>query len=108
MLKAIKIDLEGLKSNKINESYVAQFAADIEYLLWHMHAPTTSSKPSISITGKKSDLKRLSSLLASEKKYMDAYLKHGLGDPRVTNNKWKLENSIFKFERDTGLKWPLR
>ena len=108
MLKSIKIDLEDLKSNKLNESYVAQFAADIEYLLHYLYAPSLSQQPTITVSGKKADLKVLSSLLASEKKYMDAYLKYGLGDPQVTNNKWRLEQAVYKFETDTGLKWPLR
>jgi len=109
MLKSIKIDLERLKSNQLNEGYVAQFAADIEYLLRYLHGgPSLFSMPTISITGNRSDLQKFSALLASEKKYMDAYLKHGLGDLRVTSNKMALEKSIYNFEKDTGLKWPLR
>jgi len=87
MLMAITINLEELKSNKLHESYVAQFAADIEYLLHYLYSPSLFSTPTITVTGKKTDLKTLSGLLASEKRYMDAYVKYGFGDPRVANNK---------------------
>ena len=114
MLNQITINLEELKSSKLNESYAAQFAAQIEYLLRYMSMPSgpdfsnIQGQLKVAVTGKKPDLERFSNTLASEKRYMDSYLKHGLGDPRVRNNKWKLEQAVFKFERDTGLKWPLR
>jgi len=106
MLVSHTIDLEELKSNKINESYVAQFAADIKYLLWHLNAPSTYEK-SFSIKGSQRDLDRFSDVIAGEKNYMDAFIKYGLGDPRVRNNKMRLEKAIYSFEKDTGLKWPL-
>ena len=46
--------------------------------------------------------------LVSEKKYMSAYLAHGLNDPRTMRDKAKLSNSVKKFERETGIKWPFK
>ena len=106
MLVDIIIDLEKLKLNKLNESYVAQFAADIRYLLWHLNAPSSYEK-SFSIKGSRSDLSRFSDVVAGEKKYMDVFLKYGLGDPRVRSSKMNLEKAIYGFEKETGLKWPL-
>ena len=46
--------------------------------------------------------------MGSEKKYGDAYLKYGLNDPKVLKDRIALEKAIYRFERDTGLKWPLK
>ena len=43
-----------------------------------------------------------------EKDYALNYLEFGLGDPKVADSKIELENSIHGFEKETGLKWPLR
>ena len=39
---------------------------------------------------------------------MEAFNKYGLGDPRLRNNKLALEKAIYNFERETGLKWPVK
>ena len=36
------------------------------------------------------------------------YLENGLGAPALSDIKLDLETSINKFEKTTGLKWPLR
>ena len=46
--------------------------------------------------------------LASEKRYFESYVKHGLNDPRTHENKYKLNIAVDKFERDTGIKWPYK
>ena len=107
MLVDVNIDLEKLKLNTLNESYVAQFAADISYLLWHLSAPSAYDQ-NFSIKGSRGDLEKFSDVIAGEKRYMDAFLKYGLGDPRVRSNKMRLEKAIYNFEKETSLKWPLR
>ena len=110
MLNGIEINLNELKKNILNESYVAQFAAQIKYLLWHLAAPNYFQPPTnkIKITGKKKDVENFTKLLGKEKRYMDAYLAHGLGDPQVQNNKYALQRAIQDFELDTGLTWPIK
>ena len=111
MLGDIKIDLEKLKDNKLNESFAAEFAGQIKYLLRHLYAgPLTHGvQPSgIAVTGKKSDLSRFSDVISREKKYMDSYMKHGLGNPKVRNNKMALDKAIYSFEKETGLLWPIK
>ena len=106
----IEIDLEALKKNILNESFVAQFATKLQYLLGRVFAPPlfSSDSPAIRVTGTKQDLNNFTNVVSREKKYMDSYLKHGLGDSRVLNYRIALEKAVFRFERDTGLKWPIK
>ena len=120
MLIDVKIDLHSLKSNKLNESFVAQFAADVKYVLGHILAKplipsvydiretTEEEKPKVIIKGAKADLKAFADVIEKEKDYALNYLEFGLGDPKVADSKIELENSIHGFEKETGLKWPLR
>tara|TARA_R110000824_G_scaffold8737_3_gene39559 strand:- start:26332 stop:26664 length:333 start_codon:yes stop_codon:yes gene_type:complete len=110
MLSGIEINLNDLKKNILNESYVAQFAAQIKYLLWHLSAPDFFKPPTnnIKITGNKRDVENFTKVLGKEKKYMDAYLAHGLGDPKVQNNKYSLQRAVQNFELETGLTWPIK
>jgi hypothetical protein len=111
MSNHIHIDLNSLKNNILNESAVAQFAGELKYLFWHLSAPRlfqSDAVPSVNVTGKKADLEKFANVMGHEKKYMDAYLKHGLGDPKVLRDRVALEKAVFRFENDTGLKWPLK
>ena len=109
MLKDIHINLESLKSNTLTESSVVQMAADLKYLLYHMMGPMDPyGGQGVRITGSRSDLESFQNAVAKEKKYMDAYLKYGLNDKRVLNNRHRLEKAVYKFEKATGIKWPLK
>jgi hypothetical protein len=123
MLTPIKIDLEKLKSDMLNESFVAQFAADVKYVLGHILAKplipsiydireaeeeSEESDSQLVIKGSKKDLKIFADVIDKEKDYALKYLEFGLGNPEVTDSKMELEKSIYDFEKETGLKWPLR
>jgi len=109
----ITINLNSLKEKLLTESYVAQFAQQIKYLLRHiaspsLYDPATYGHYGVRVVGNKADLGRFANVMGHEKKYMDAYLKHGLGDPKVLQDRVALEKAIFRFEMETGLKWPLK
>ena len=106
----IEINLEALKKNILNESFVAQFAAQLQYLLARVFAPPlfSSDSPRVRVTGTRQDLNNFTNVVSREKKYMDSYLKHGLGNPKVLNDRMALEKAVYRFERDTGLKWPIK
>ena len=133
MLTPRTIDLTKLKSNKLNESYVAEFAAEIKYLLRHLVDSGTSSdikaaianlsklreeeesepeeedsKPKIAIRGEEKDVKKFAQTLAKEKDYAENYIEHGLGSEELTDSKIELEKAIHEFEKTTRLKWPLK
>ena len=62
----------------------------------------------MTVKGSKREVDSFMAALVSEKKYMSAYLSHGLNDPRTMRDKAKLSNSVKKFERETGIKWPFK
>jgi hypothetical protein len=39
---------------------------------------------------------------------MDSYIKNGLDDPRTLSNRHSLEKAVHAFEKQTGLKWPIK
>jgi hypothetical protein len=120
MLTDIKIDLASLKSNKLNESFVAQWGADVKYVLKHVLSkgviPSIAAlveeeeneEPKIVIRGSKNDLNLFSDVMMRERDYALKYLEMGLGNPEVSDAKMELEKSIYEFEKGTGLIWPLR
>jgi len=62
----------------------------------------------MTVKGSKREVDSFLDALVKEKKYMAAYLSHGLDDPRTLRNRAKLGNSVTKFERETGIKWPFK
>ena len=118
MLTTINIDFNKLKSKQLNESSVAQWAADVKYILSHILSPPLfaplqeesdeKEKSNIIIKGSKEDLQALASTINKEKEYALEYLDSGLGSEKLSDIKLDLEKSIHSFEKTTGLKWPLR
>ena len=64
--------------------------------------------PGFKVKGKKMDVDKFIAALAGEKKYMMSYIDHGLNDPRTINNKFKLDQAVRAFERQTGISWPFK
>lgn len=102
-LVPIVIDLEELKSNKLNESFLSMFGGWVEHLLGAMFGVRV---PDVKVTGSRRDVESFAKTLAGEKNYIEAVKRYGLDHPTTYKNKAKLATSIKGFERDTGLKWP--
>jgi hypothetical protein len=100
------IDLEEIKKkeNQLNESFLRMFGGLIQGVLKRMF---DQSAIPVTVRGRKTDVNALAQVLGREKRYMDSYLNHGLGDPRTSHSKWELERAVGNFERETGIKWPL-
>tara|TARA_A100001391_G_scaffold45142_1_gene26565 strand:- start:160 stop:465 length:306 start_codon:yes stop_codon:yes gene_type:complete len=98
--KEIIIDLD-----ELNESNLMLLGANIRYMLDSMFggAPITAM-----IKGDRSKVNAFGRALSSEKRYMDAYIKHGLADARTHRSASKLKNAVGAFEKVTGLKWPVK
>jgi hypothetical protein len=101
----IEIDLEKIKSNQLDESFLRMWGVWIKYALNRMFGG--SSRP-IRIRGKESDLQSLASVLGKERRYMESFVKNGLNDPSVLRNRYDLERAVYSFEKETGIKWPLK
>jgi len=94
-----------LDFDELNESNLMLMGAQIRYMLDSMFsgAPINAL-----IRGDKKKVKAFGDTLAREKRYMDAYIKHGLADARTHRDKYRLQSSIKNFEKMTGLKWPIK
>jgi hypothetical protein len=105
-LTPIVIDFDQLKSGKIEEFNVLQMmGSGIKMLLRQMFGG--SSIP-VTVRGSQSDVKSFARALGGEKRYMQAYKKYGLNDPRTYKSRFKLNKSVRDFERKTNLKWPFK
>lgn len=92
------------EGEQMNESFLKMFAGGVEMLLKYMFG---GKKPKVSIKGSDKELRTFASALGNEKKYLDAIRKYGLDDPKTYQHKHKLQGAISKFERTTGIKWPI-
>ena len=104
-LVSIVIDLEELKNNKLNESFLSMFGGWVEHLLGAMFGVRS---PSVSVRGSRREVESYAKTIGSEKSYIEAAKRNGLDHPTTYKNKAKLDASIKGFERDTGLKWPFK
>jgi len=95
-LVRIEIDLDELKENKLNESFLTMFGATIKILLDGMfggrHVPAY-------IRGTRADVNAFARTLGQEKSYMNA---------QTYKNKSKLDLAVKNFESETGLRWPFK
>ena len=104
-LVEIVIDLEELKQNSLNESFLAMFGGWVEQILGSMFSGR--SLP-VSVRGSQRDVESFAKALGGEKSYLEAARRYGLDHPTTYKNKTKLENAIKSFEKDTGIKWPIK
>lgn len=104
-LPTIHINLD--RKGKLNESFLLMFGTAIKMIFQRMFGQDVYL-PDMKITGSPQQMQSFTSALAGEKRYFDSYVRYGLNDPRTYNDKYKLENAVRDFERDTGIKWPFK
>lgn len=106
-LQTIVIDFSEARTaeGQINESFLATFGWAVKSILKRMfgdiHIP-------VEVRGNPSEIRAFASALGSEKRYLQSYKDYGLNDPRTYKNKAVLKNSVSKFEKTTGIKWPFK
>jgi len=100
-LQPIVIDL----TKSLNESELMLMGAQIKWMLGRMfkNAPINAV-----LKGSPTQIRSFGNTLSKEKRYMDAYTRYGLDDPRTFKNRYLLQNAVKNFERVTGLTWPLK
>jgi hypothetical protein len=104
-MEELIVDLEELKSQDLTEISVSYMSLGIK-VKEILKAMFGGYNLPLKVKGSKRDVQHFTDAVAKEKKYMDAYISYGLADPRTHKSKAKLGNSVRKFERLTGLKWP--
>lgn len=99
----IVVDLGTARKKEVNESFLAAFGFAIKKILERMFGV---SKVPISVKGSPAEVRSFAKTLSREKRYIDAYSKFGLDNPRTYKSKFRLDQAVSQFERRTGLKWP--
>lgn len=105
---SIHIDLEELKKNELNESFLAMFGSSIKLILDRMFGGRVGSPAGWAISGSRGDINSFARTVGREKKYIESSKKYGLDNPKTFQDKRKLDKAIKGFEKDTGLKWPFK
>ena len=104
-LESIVFDLGAARKGELNESILHVFAAWVQYLLSKMFK---GRRIPVKVRGTRLEVVRFTDALIAEKRYMIAVKKYGLDDPMTYKNKSRLDVAIKRFERETGINWPLR
>ena len=129
-LQPIVINLNANLEGLVNESFLQGFGQAVKNLLGYMFqeapptfAPTLSQRaqmavaeaegassgpPRAKIVGTPTQVAAFGNALSKEKKYMDTFLKHGLNDPNSFKSRAELDRAVANFEKETGIKWPLK
>lgn len=103
-LAPIVIDLN-VEGDQINESYLAQFGTAIELLLKRMFGLNDLD---FKLRGPKNSVDQLLRTLKKERQYAKALKMSGLTDDVALRSRSALTTAAQKFERLSGIKWPLK
>jgi len=88
------------------KSVLTPFASSVRGMLLDLYSVGYDFP--VSLRGTQRQIEAFFKTLKNEKRYMDSYMKHGLGDPRTMGNKSDLARAIAAFEKETGLPWPFK
>ena len=103
------IDLNAVKSETLNESMYSQFGATVKmWLRTLLGGRPFHTAPKFKISGSKGDIDSFIKTIGSQTKYIKAASALGLDDPRTFMNKSRFQTALRNFERQTGVKWPVR
>jgi|10_taG_2_1085330.scaffolds.fasta_scaffold00738_5 hypothetical protein len=85
---------------------ITSFAANVQSMLTDLVLAGFDTP--VNIRGTQRQIDAFFKALKGEKRFMDSYMKHGLGDSRTMQTQHKLNRSVEAFETETGLKWPFK
>lgn len=104
-LTEIVIDLDKLKENRLDESWLAMFGFHVKTIMQRMFGGSTIP---VSVKGSPREVTAFARAIGNEKKYIETARKYGLEDPRTYKDKSLLKKATNAFERVTGIKWPFK
>jgi|TARA_R110000824_G_scaffold189696_2_gene371124 hypothetical protein len=104
-LAKIVIDLNELKKQRLDESFLAMFGHWVKSIVGAIFGDTGIP---VSVKGNPSDVRAFASAVAGEARYVQAAKDFGLDHPRTYMNKAQLEKAVKDFESSTGIKWPFK
>jgi len=91
---------------QLNERMYSKFASDMRSLMLDLHFMGLDVP--LTVKGTQQQVEAFFQALKGEKRYMDSYLKYGLGDQRTMSNRHDLMGAVRGFEKETGLRWPFK
>jgi hypothetical protein len=100
------LDFSEIRGGQINESWLGQMGAWVKWFLNGMFGGYR--RPQLRVKGSQRELDSFARTLSGEANYMKAFKKYGLDDTQTLSSRHKLEDAIKNFERETGIKWPLK
>ena len=95
-----------LSDRSLNERLYSDFSYKVNRLLLDLYDAGVDINPTI--RGTQAQIESFFKALRSEKRYMDSYIRHGLGDSRTMMSRSDLDRAVMGFERETGLRWPFK
>ena len=109
-LLPINLDLGIARNGEITEGQREQLEAGIKMIMQIMLGASQAGikfRP-VTVRGTRNELSSFAATLGREKRYIEAYNKFGLDDPRTYKSKFRLSKAIKDFQRKTGLRWPFK
>lgn len=106
-LVPIEINLN-VSEDVLTESWLTSFGELTKILLKHTFGTLKEVGTPVKIKGTPRQVETFSNALNKEKRYMEAYLEHGLSDPETHKSRHSLYRAIERFEKETGIKWPFQ
>jgi hypothetical protein len=126
-LQPVVVNLNVNNEESMNESFIQAFGDIVKSFVGYMfkdappvvgpslsqrarmeEAEGVSDAPQAKIVGTPTQISAFGNALSKEKKYMETFLKHGLNDPRSFATHAELNKAVANFEKETGIKWPLK
>ena len=126
-LQPVVVNLNANNEETVNESFIQSFGDIVKSFVGYMfkdappavgpslsqrarmeEADGLSGAPQAKIVGTPTQISAFGNALSKEKKYMETFLKHGLNDPRSFATHAELNKAVANFEKETGIKWPLK
>ena len=106
----INIDLGIARKGELTEGSQDQLETGIKMIMKIMLGASKLGirfRP-VTVRGTRNELSTFAKTLGREKRYIEAYNKFGLDDPRTYKSKFRLSKAVRDFQRKTGLRWPFK
>tara|TARA_R100000234_G_scaffold118838_1_gene100241 strand:+ start:685 stop:1014 length:330 start_codon:yes stop_codon:yes gene_type:complete len=94
-----------LNPETIDESYLRSLSFNLQYVLKQL---LDGAAVSGVVRGTQPQISALARALGNETRYIKAFERYGLTNPRTLQSKHKLDRAVANFERATGVKWPFK
>lgn len=88
---------------KLDEGWMLMFGG---LLKWLMPSLFKGSLLPLKLKGTSTEIQSFADVLSREKNYLESWKDNGLDNPTTYQSKGRLDRSVSRFERMTGLRWP--